>query len=276
MLALRASEATDAGSLPAPVSRFEAVGLAAGLMALYGLILLATGELDEPSVATTGLVILGVGLVLVALAREEISKILIGIVGLAGLVLAISPQISDGLFYESAARFSGALLAAPAVALLVQALWIRWRGLRSRIAVGVVAGVGLMTGFGAPLSTSGIIQPAEPEVAQESEPEVAAPSTTSTTRQTTTIARPCALAQLSTLNTEAEALETAARIDGLTSPGATIVGPSEWLPGWGPGRYVVFQRFATNTEATAFLAELGPAGSGAAIIELEAGADACG
>jgi len=280
MLALRAANADDGASLPAPISRFEAVGLAAAIMAVFGLILVATGELDDPSVATPALVILAIGLGLVALAREEISKILIGIVGAAGLVLAFSPQVSDSLFYDTATRFAGALIAAPAIALVMQTLWTRWRRKRSRIIVFLAGTITLLAWFGAPLTNSGFVQPVEPDVAGSSELDPAAAAATDEDADdlptTSIVAAPCTLAQLATRNTEAEWLEAADRIDRLTSPGATAVGPSEWLPGWGPGRFVVFQRFTSSDDAAAFLADLGSAGSGANLIELEAGADACG
>jgi hypothetical protein len=75
----------------------------------------------------------------------------------------------------------------------------------------------------------------------------------------------CFVVQIATFDSVSEALESAERLS--TSAEAEVrVADSEYLPGWSPGRTIVFASFATQPEASAVLERISVAD--AEIIEL--------
>lgn len=95
---------------------------------------------------------------------------------------------------------------------------------------------------------------------------------TSVTSQVTSVTPPCVVVQVATYEERSGALKSAGQLNAGSSGEVAVVGPSDWIPGWGEGRFVVFAPFAAEGEATVFRESLG---GDSVVIDLPAGSDAC-
>ncbi len=222
---------------------------------------LAQSTLRWPAAAAVGVAFVGMFL-------RRTLLIWFPLIATAGAVALVrNPFVWDSFFVTetSESQFAAAVLLAPSLGFFLAAgvTIMKFRGITFP-ALAAVCGLAFVATLDGPLNW--LDQRSTIESAPASAPTTTALPTEVSGVTQLPAAEACFVAQLATFDTWDDAMEAA-------NSGGFVAGPSEWIPGWSPGKWVVFAAFPSVEEAQ--LAVNAASGYQGVVVEIPAGGDAC-